>query len=152
MTFEQLLGELARGVGWTVFGLMMGLAVTWRKKTVHGYEVPVPTARPDGVVWRRLIGGILVVTAVLSVVNGALFTTRQANCNQEFRRVIQERGDAALKQAEQWSQLERELAAIGPATTYELQAQIVDARKRYVTRYEQLTEERRSNPYPDPRC
>ncbi|AZV00751.1 hypothetical protein SEA_KIKO_26 [Gordonia phage Kiko] len=152
MTFEQLLGELARGIGWTFFGLMMGLAVTWRKKTVRGYEVPVPTPRPDGVIWRRLIGGILVVTAVLSVVNGAMFTTRQSNCNQEFRRVIQERGEAALDQSELWSQLERELAAIGPAITLERQEKIVDARKRYVVRYEQLTEERRANPYPDPRC
>ncbi|QMU22493.1 hypothetical protein [Gordonia rubripertincta] len=152
MTFEQLLGELARGLGWTGFGLMLGLAVTWRKKTVHGYEVPVPTPRPDGVIWRRLIGGILVVTAVLSVVNGAMFTSRQANCNEEFRRVIKERSDDSVTQSELWSQLERKLADIGPAVTLAKQQQIVDARKSYVTQYEAITEKRRANPYPDPRC
>ncbi|QSL99775.1 hypothetical protein SEA_ODAY_31 [Gordonia phage ODay] len=152
MTWEQLLGELARGFGYTAFGLAIGLAVTWRKAKVRGHDVLVPAPRPDAVVWRRVIGGMLILVAVLMAVNYSAFQERQSQCNEEFRRVIQERGQTATEQAEIWSQLERELAAIGPATTLALQQRIVDARKRYVVRYEELTEERKNNPYPDPRC
>ncbi|QDP43652.1 hypothetical protein SEA_PHORBESPHLOWER_23 [Gordonia phage PhorbesPhlower] len=148
----DLILELVRAVGYGTIGVVIGLAFTWRRATVHGVEVRVPTARPDKPVWKRIIGALLVLVAVLSMTQSTIFTARQSACNEEFRRVIQERGDAATEQAEIWSQLERELATIGPAPTLELQQQIVEARKRYVVRYEALTEERKNNPYPDPRC
>lgn len=152
MTIDQLLAEVARALGYGTFGLFVGLAVTWRKTTVSGYEVWVPTPRPDGVIWRRVIGGLLVIVGVLMIVNSAIFASRQSQCNEEFRRVIKERGDAATEQSELWSQLERELARIGPVDTPEEEIEVVEARIRYVEKYEAATEKRRANPYPDPRC
>ncbi|AZS07293.1 membrane protein [Gordonia phage Dorito] len=159
MTPTQLALEIVRAVGYGAIGVFIGMAFTWRKTSVRGVEVRVPTAHPDGRVWRRAIGALLVVVAVLSLTQSTVTTARRADdaerqgrCNQEFRRVIKERGDAALEQSELWSRLERELAAIGPAVTLEKQQQIVAARKRYVVNFDRLTEQRKANPYPDPRC
>ncbi|UAJ16203.1 membrane protein [Gordonia phage Malibo] len=152
MTPTELFLELVRAVGYGTIGVVIGLAFTWRRATVHGVEVRVPTARPDKPVWKRIIGALLVVVAVLSMTQSAVFTARQSNCNAEFRRVIQERSDASLEQSELWSRLERELAAIGPAITFDKQSQIVAARERYVRDFDRLTAQRRANPYPDPRC
>lgn len=152
MTAIELAIEAFKAAVYGAIGLAIGLGVNWRKAKVHGATVLVPTAKPERAVARRVIGGILVVIGVLALTHFVTFTARQSDCNEEFRRVIQERGDAATEQSTLWSQLERELAALGPVDNpVERQAE-VDARIRYVERYEAATERRRANPYPDPRC
>lgn len=152
MTAVELAIEAFKAAVYGAIGLAIGLGVNWRKAKVHGATVLVPTAKPERAVARRVIGGILVVIGVLALTHFVTFTARQSDCNEEFRRVIKERGDAATEQSTLWSQLERELAALGPVDNpVERQAE-VDARIRYVERYEKATERRRANPYPDPRC
>lgn len=152
MTAVELAIEAFKAAVYGAIGLAIGLGVNWRKAKVHGATVLVPTAKPERTVARRLIGGILVVIGVLALTHFVTFTARQSDCNEEFRRVLKERGDAATEQSTLWSQLERELAALGPVDNpVERQAE-VDARIRYVERYEAATERRRANPYPDPRC
>ena len=152
MTAVELAIEAFKAAVYGAIGLAIGLGVNWRKAKVHGATVLVPTVQPERAVARRVIGGILVVIGVLALTHFVTFTARQSDCNEEFRRVIQERGDAAVEQSELWSQLERELAALGPVDNpVERQAE-VDARIRYVERYEAATERRKANPYPDPRC
>lgn len=152
MTAVELAIEAFKAAVYGAIGLAIGLGVNWRKAKVHGATVLVPTVQPERAVARRVIGGILVVIGVLALTHFVTFTARQSDCNEEFRRVIQERGDAATEQSTLWSQLERELAALGPVDNpVERQAE-VDARIRYVERYEAATERRRANPYPDPRC
>ncbi|QDF16198.1 hypothetical protein SEA_MALACHAI_25 [Gordonia phage Malachai] len=148
----DLILELVRAIGYGTIGVVIGLAFTWRRATVHGVEVRVPTARPDKPVWKRIIGALLVLVAVLSMTQSTIFTARQSACNDEFRRVIKERSEASLEQSELWSKLERKLASIGPAVTLEKQSEIVAARQRYVRDFDRLSEQRRANPYPDPRC
>lgn len=152
MTAVELAIEAFKAAVYGAIGLAIGLGVNWRKAKVHGATVLVPTVQPERAVARRVIGGILVVIGVLALTHFVTFTARQSDCNEEFRRVIKERGDAATEQSTLWSQLERELAALGPVDNpVERQAE-VDARIRYVERYEAATERRRANPYPDPRC
>ena len=152
MTAVELAIEAFKAAVYGAIGLAIGLGVNWRRAQVHGATVLVPTVQPERAVARRVIGGILVVIGVLALTHFVTFTARQSDCNEEFRRVIQERGDAAVEQSELWSQLERELAALGTVDNpVERQAE-VDARIRYVERYEAATERRQANPYPDPRC
>lgn len=152
MTPSEVLFELVRAIGYGTVGVVIGLAFTWRTTVVHGVEVRVPTAKPDRNIWNRIIGVLLVVVAVVSIVQGAIFSIRQGDCNEQFRRTIQERGAASLEQSQLWTQLERDLVAIGPAPTLEKQQQLVEARERYVKQVERLNAEREANPYPDPRC
>ncbi|QGJ93598.1 membrane protein [Gordonia phage MelBins] len=152
MTAIELGIEAFKALIYGAIGLAIGLGVTWRNATVHGVEVRVPTVKPERNVARRVIGGVLIVVGVLALTHFVTFTARQSDCNEEFRRVIQERGDAAVEQSELWSQLERELAALGPVDNPRERQAEVDARIRYVEAYEQATERRRANPYPDPRC
>ncbi|QGJ95827.1 membrane protein [Gordonia phage EMoore] len=148
----ELVIEAFKALIYAAIGLAIGLGVNWRKAKIHGATVLVPTVKPERNVARRVIGGILVVIGVLALTHFVTFTARQSDCNEEFRRVIQERGDAATEQSTLWSQLERELAALGPVDTPAERQAEVDARIRYVEAYELATERRRSNPYPDPRC
>ncbi|AYR02511.1 hypothetical protein SEA_KEITABEAR_44 [Gordonia phage Keitabear] len=152
MTAIELGIEAFKAFIYGAIGLAIGLAVNWRKAKIHGATVLVPTVKPERNLARRVIGGILVVIGVLALTHFVTFTARQSECNEEFRRVIQERGDDAIEQSELWSKLERELAEIGPAVTLEKQQELVDARRRYVVAYEAITEKRKNNPYPDPRC
>lgn len=152
MTAIELAIEAFKAAVYGAIGLAIGLGVNWRKAKVHGATVLVPTAKPERAVARRVIGGILVVIGVLALTHFVTFTARQSDCNEEFRRVIQERSDAATEQSELWSQLERQLARIGPVDTPEEEIEVVEARIRYVEKYEAATEKRRANPYPDPRC
>lgn len=152
MTAVELLIEAFKAFIYAAVGLAIGLGVNWRKAKVHGATVLVPTVKPERAVARRIIGGILIIVGVLSLTHFVTFTARQSDCNEEFRRVIQERGDAATEQSTLWSQLERELAALGPVDTPAERQAEVDARIRYVERYEAATERRKANPYPDPRC
>lgn len=152
MTYVELAIEAFKAMIYAAVGLAIGLGVNWRKATVHGATVLVPTVKPERMVARRVIGGILIIIGVLALTHFVTFTARQSDCNQEFRRVIQERGDAATEQSTLWSQLERELAALGPVDTPKERQAEVDARLRYVAAYELATERRKSQPYPDPRC
>ncbi|AMS03035.1 hypothetical protein SEA_LEONARD_43 [Gordonia phage Leonard] len=152
MTAVELAIEAFKALIYGAVGLAIGLGVNWRKAKIHGATVLVPTVKPERNVARRVIGGILIVVGVLALTHFVTFTARQSDCNEEFRRVIQERGDAATEQSALWSQLERELAALGPVDTPRERQAEVDARIRYVVAYEQATERRKANPYPDPRC
>ncbi|AWY06525.1 membrane protein [Gordonia phage Trine] len=152
MDFAQFLGELAKGLGYGTIGLVLGMALTWKRTRVGNMEIPIPTPHPDPGIWRKSLGILLVIVAVASMTQVAVLSVRQSKCNEEFRRVIKERGDAAAEQSALWAELETKLSELGPIDTPEEEAAAVLARQWYVKKYEDALEARRSNPYPDPRC
>lgn len=148
----ELVSLLLQNLGGAALGFAAGQFVTWRRGEIWGTAVPVPTRHLNTDRTTKALSWVLVIIAIVTIAQGALFQIRQGDCNEQFRTVIAQRGADSLRQTEANVALQREILEAGTRSDVEAQSIRVEARQHYIDLVEELNEKRRANPYPDPRC
>lgn len=155
---SDLWTSLLFGFAGLVIGFMGGQAIAWRRRG----SLIVPTYHPVGRRSNLVVGLLIVVLAFGTLAQGVYNEQRQSRCNDEFRRVIAERGELTQRQTAANLALQRDLSLIDEVYLPEALADETQrvryiesqdkARGKYIAELETLDEQRRSNPYPSPVC
>ncbi|WNM68774.1 membrane protein [Gordonia phage Soos] len=143
-----------------IVGFVGGQLIAWRR---YGSLI-VPTYHPRTDRRRAdfIVGILVVALAMATLVQGIVNQNTQTECNNEFRRVLKERSTLTSMQTDESRLLQQRLIDIedefppsslaDPVRRAEYIHARDEARSRYVSRLNELDNQRSKNPYPDPRC
>ncbi|AWY05207.1 hypothetical protein SEA_MARGARET_27 [Gordonia phage Margaret] len=141
---------LLSNVGCLAIGFLIGQSIRW-KRTPRGLVVPAGYTSPRSM---GLLSIVVMLVAFGTLVQGTVIMNRQAetvrvqtNCNNEFRKTLKIRSDAANVQTTAIVDLARALTR--PDLSKADQDMVFN---NFISTLEKYVTTRQSNPYPDPVC
>lgn len=146
---SSIVSSLLFSIAGLIVGFVGGQIIAWKR---YGSLI-VPTYHPRQGQRRAdfVIGILVVILALATMIQGVVSQQRQGDCNDEFRRVIAERGTLTQRQNAANVELQERLVELSPSVPENVEKR-QEARQRYVDEIREIDAQKSRNPYPDPRC